>query len=319
MNNIIALNKQENSDDKHANVLMRIRTILESKDVTSSQLAKEVGVSPATISQILNGSYKADPAKNIDKLSSWLLLREQKANGPIINPGFVMTTTAQQIINDISFAHAVADDGIVVIYGSPGVGKSQAIKHYQNNNNNVWVIFACPSLSSLTAFLYEFALELGIPTPAKRKDELSRQITRRIRQSEGILIVDEAQHLGYETLEELRIIQEKVTLPMVLSGNKRTYAKMTGGARSEDFAQLFSRVAKRRGIHKTKEADVKAIADAWGITQQPERKMMIDISERPGGLRLLSKTLKLAAMFANGSAITEKTLRAAFQELETNE
>lgn len=46
---------------------------------------------------------------------------------------------------------------------------------------------------------------------------------------------------------------------------------------------------------------------------------MMQISERPGGLRLLSKTLKLASMFAKGSPMTEKLMRAAFTELEVSE
>ncbi len=313
--NIVQLNIKSDFND----ALNEAKTLIKNKSITSSQLAKELGVSPATISQILNDSYNADPTKILEKLNNWVKLRKSKGSAPILNPGFVLTTTAQQIINDIMFAHVAADDGIVVIYGAPGVGKSQAIKYYQKNNNNVWMIFACPSLAGLTPFLYELALELGIPNPPKRKDELSRLIKRKVHQTQGVLIIDEAQHLNFETLEELRIIQEQTALPMVLSGNKRTYSKMTGGARTEDFAQQFSRIAKKRGIHKVKKQDVKLVAKAWGIEGNSEQALMVQISERPGGLRLLSKTLKLAAMYTNGAPITEAVLHTAFTELESNE
>lgn len=46
---------------------------------------------------------------------------------------------------------------------------------------------------------------------------------------------------------------------------------------------------------------------------------MIQISERPGGLRLLTKTLKLSAMYAKGGQISERVLRTAFNELDANE
>ncbi|EMV4498221.1 MAG: AAA family ATPase [Shewanella algae] len=316
MENVVALSKAETNQ---TDVLMQVNSVLESKTITASQLAKEISVSSATLSQVLKGKYAADPSAVIEKLKKWLRLRDDRLATPNINPGFVMTKTAEQIITDITFAHAVAEDGIVVIYGSPGVGKTQALKHYRANNNNVWMIFASPSRSSITAFLYGLALEMGILNPTKRKDDLSRAIINKIHRTEGIIIIDEAQHLSFETLEELRIIQEETSIPMVLSGNKKTYAKMTGGVRTEDFAQLFSRIAKKRGIHKTKQADVRAIADAWNVNGANERSLMQQISERPGGLRLLSKTLKLSAMYAQNKPITEQLLRKAFNELEANE
>lgn len=315
MTNVTAISQAQES--KSVDTLMRIRTILESKEVSASQLAKEMSVSPATISQILKGSYKADTTKIIEKMAKWLTLREKKNNVPIINPGFVMTTTAKQIMNDMMYAQI--SESIVVIYGASGIGKSESIREYKRTNNNVWNITASPSRSSLTECLYELAMELGMDDAPRRKGQLSRVIRNRLQGSEGLVVIDEADHLDYPTLEELRIIQEETGIGMVLVGNNKVYTQLTGGRRNEDFARLFSRIAKKRGIHKTKQADVKAIADAWGITQESERKLMINISERPGGLRLLSKTLKLAAMFANGSTITDKTLRAAFQELETNE
>ncbi|MFA0093428.1 hypothetical protein [Vibrio sp. 10N.261.49.A11] len=61
------------------------------------------------------------------------------------------------------------------------------------------------------------------------------------------------------------------------------------------------------------------MADAWNVNGESERGLMLQISERPGGLRLLSKTLKLAAMFAKGQTISEQVLRKAFAELETND
>lgn len=314
MTNIVSLGSTNTGG---VDVLMHIRALIERKDVTSSQLAKEIGVSPATISQILNGSYKADPTKNIEKMANWLKLREKRQNTPVVNPGFVMTTTAQQIMNDLAYAQI--SESIVVIYGASGVGKSEAVRQYKRDNNNVWLITASPSRSSLTECLYELALELGLDQAPRRKGPLARVIRERLDRTEGLVVIDEADHLDYPTLEELRILQEETGIGMVLIGNNKVYTQLTGGRRNEDFARLFSRIAKKRGIHKTKKHDVKQIAEAWMVNGDAERSLMLQISERPGGLRLLTKTLKLAAMYTKGQAITEKALRAAFAELETNE
>ncbi|NOH26526.1 DNA transposition protein, partial [Vibrio europaeus] len=43
-----------NEEAKQTDILMRIRALTESKAVSASQIAKEISVSPATLSQILN-------------------------------------------------------------------------------------------------------------------------------------------------------------------------------------------------------------------------------------------------------------------------
>jgi DNA transposition AAA+ family ATPase len=71
-------------------------------------------------------------------------------------------------------------------------------------------------------------------------------------------------------------------------GNHRVYSNMTGGNRTVEFARLFSRIAKRVAINKTKKADVAAIADAWHITGEKERDLLQQIAQKPGALRILS-------------------------------
>lgn len=314
MKNVVTLGQPQATE---TDVLMRIRTLVESKVVTSSQLAKEISVSPATLSQIINNKYLADPSKIVEKLEKWLRMRESRKATPSQNPGFVMTETAKQITNDLTYAQVT--ESIVVVYGASGVGKSETLREYQKQNNNVWMVTASPSRSSLTECLYEIAMELGMDQAPRRKGPLARVIRQRLKGTEGLIIIDEADHLDYPTLEELRILQEETGVGMVLVGNNKVYTQLTGGRRNEDFARLFSRIAKKRGIHKTKQADVRAIAQAWNVLGTTENNLMFQISERPGGLRLLSKTLKLAAMYAKGGQITENGLRTAFAELETNE
>ncbi|PMM32590.1 AAA family ATPase [Vibrio lentus] len=306
-----------NAEAKQTDTLMRIRALTESKAVSASQIAKEISVSPATLSQILNGSYKADPAKMIEKLNQWLRMREQRNATPSKDPGFVMTQTAKQIIDDLRYAHGSSD--IACIYGASGVGKTKTLRNYMQSNNNVWMITISPSISSLVGCLYELAMELGLTNAPRRKDALARAIRNRLIGTNGLVIIDEADHLKYEALEEFRAIQEYCEVGMVMAGNNKVYTQFTGGRRNEDFARLFSRIGKKRGIHKTKQADVRAIADAWNVNGESERGLMLQISERPGGLRLLSKTLKLATMFSKDQTISEQVLRKAFAELETND
>ncbi|EID4424898.1 AAA family ATPase [Vibrio vulnificus] len=314
MDNVVSMAKQETNQ---TDALMCIKRVLESKEITAAQIAKEISVAPATLSQVLNGKYTADPVAIIEKLEKWLRLRDRRAATPNVNPGFVMTETAKLITTDLTYAQVM--ESIVVIFGASGVGKSETLREYQRNNNNVWMITASPSRSTLTECLYELAMELGLDDAPRRKGPLSRVVRNRLRKSEGLVIIDEADHLDYPTLEELRILQEETGVGLVFVGNNKVYTQLTGGRRNEDFARLFSRIAKKRGLHKTRLADVRAIAGAWGVHGEAERSLMIQISERPGGLRLLTKTLKLAAMYAQNNPITENVLRKSFAELDANE
>ncbi|EKF9438153.1 AAA family ATPase [Vibrio cholerae] len=314
MKNVVALQKAE---VKNTTVVMDISALIEAKAVTGAQIAKEISVSPATLSQIMKGTYAADPSNVIDKLEKWLRMREQRQSTPNVNPGFVMTETAKQIMADLTYAQIT--ESFAVIFGASGVGKTETAREYQRSNNNVWMITASPSRASLTECLYELAMELGLDQAPRRKGPLSRVIRQRLLNSEGLVIIDESDHLDYPTLEELRILQEETGIGMALLGNNKVYTQLTGGRRNEDFARLFSRIAKKRGIHKAKKSDVKAIAQAWNVMGEEEQALMQQVSERPGALRLLTKTLKLSVMYANGKEMDTTLLRKAFAELTANE
>lgn len=182
MSNIVTLGKQAIT---HTDILMRVKALIESRAVTGAQLGREIGVSAAAISQVLGDSYKADPAAIIEKIASWLELREARQARPV-NPGFVMTHTARQIMDDMTYAHVT--QSIAVIYGASGVGKSEALRHYASHNPNVWMVTASPCRSTLTECLYELAMELGMEQAPRLRGPLARAVRRRLVGTELSLI-----------------------------------------------------------------------------------------------------------------------------------
>ncbi len=169
MTNVV--NMQSESDAKKAEVLMRVETLIESKVVTAAQIAKESGISTSSLSQVRKGTYPGDSKGVIEKLTNWLRLRDERTSSPAVNPGFIMTKTAEQIFADLTYAQVT--ESIVVIFGASGVGKSETTRHYKSKNNNVWMVTAAPSRSSLTECLYEIAMELGMDDAPRRKGPLS--------------------------------------------------------------------------------------------------------------------------------------------------
>ena len=310
MSNVVTLDQNSNTG---SDVIVRVKALLEQSIVTQAQIAKEIGVSGSTVNQLLNGNYKADPTAMVQKLANWLTARDQRADAPR-DPGFVMTETAKQIMADMGYA--LTTQSIVIIHGISGVGKTTALREFQRNNNNVWVITTSPSRATMTECLYELAMELGMENAPRLRGPLARALRRRLRNTKGLIVVDEADHVDRPTLEELRILAEEVEVGLVLVGNSRVYTQLTGGPRSEDFARLFSRIAMKRALTKAKKADVLAFASAWNITGAAELDLLLRISERPGALRLVSKNLKLAVMYSGGEPLTEQILLHTFNKLE---
>ncbi len=86
----------------------------------------------------------------------------------------------------------------------------------------------------------------------------------------------------------------------MLVGNNKVYIQLTGDRRNEDFARLLSGIAKKRGTHKTKQVYVRTLADAWHVNVESNHILMLQISELSGGIKLLSKILKLMMIFTKG-------------------
>ncbi|EIJ6701588.1 AAA family ATPase [Serratia bockelmannii] len=314
MTNVIDLEQQQ---EKIADVRAKVRTIVESSDVTYAAVAREAGISTSVISQFIKGEYRGDNNGVAAKISVWLDNRNRRANDMPVAPDFIPTRTVKQIWDALQYAQLA--QCITVIYGNSGVGKTRALQQFAADRPNVWLITVSPSRSSLSECLYELALELGIGDAPRRSGQLGRAIRRKLRGTNGVVLVDEADHLDYSVLEELRILQEETGVGLALIGNHQVYGKLTGGnSRNMDFARLFSRIAKKVSILKTKKADVEAIADAWGLNGKAERDLIHALADKPGALRTISHTLRLASMFARGSneAMSEKHIRAAVKDLE---
>lgn len=292
-----------------------LRTLVENEETTFKQIALESGLSTGTISSFINDKYNGDNERVSQMLQRWLEKYHAVAELPE-PPRFVETQTVKQIWTSMRFASLT--ESIAVVCGNPGVGKTEAAREYRRTNNNVWMITITPSCASVLECLTELAFELGMNDTPRRKGPLSRALRRRLEGTQGLVIIDEADHLGAEVLEELRLLQESTRIGLVLMGNHRVYSNMTGGNRTVEFARLFSRIAKRTAINKTKKADVKAIADAWQINGENELELLQQIAQKPGALRILNHSLRLAAMTAHGKGerVNEDYLRQAFRELD---
>ncbi len=298
-------------------MINQIKQYIAKTGASQSKIAKESGINAGALSAYLNNNYQGDIANLEAKLTAYFNKKEVQAREFVEAPAFIETATAEQIFKTLEFAQIA--NCMATVYGASGVGKTKAVQEFKKRNANVWLVTSSPSRASLSEILYEIALELGINDVPRRKGMLARLIEKKLENTKGLLIIDEADHLTYEALEELRLLPEKVEIGLVLVGNDKVYSRMKGGIHpAHEYARLWSRNSKPTSIQKTKQADTKAVATAWGLNEDEEAlKVMQSIAETGGGLRILTQTLRLAGMVAKGSnkLITADLIIKARQEL----
>ncbi|MGQ0287148.1 AAA family ATPase [Pasteurellaceae bacterium 22721_9_1] len=279
----------------------QIKQIMVQTDISQAQIAKEIGYTSAVLSSYCNGRYKGDVQGVERAIENWLKSREQKQKIFVDAPHFIETETAKKVWSALDMARLL--NTMVTIYGASGVGKTKASQEYAKTYSNVWMITASPARATLSSILYELALELGVNDAPRRKDKLSRVICKKLKGTQGLVIIDESDHLPYDALEEIRIIQEECEVGIALIGNDKVYTRIQGGInQAHEYARLWSRVGRHFPFKRTLKNDIKAIAKAWGLDNSDKGLMdvLFDIGGKSGGLRSLTQCLRLAAISAKG-------------------
>lgn len=291
------------ADDVRTDVLRLIQI----DGLKQSAIAGEAGVSESSLSQFLKGTYRGDNNAIAEKLRAFMDLRRKRlgklSQVPEL-PDWIETPTGLAILSRLELAHMQGD--VAAIYGGRGLGKTKAALRYKATAPNVFYVAATPETSSTAAILEEIALAVGIRAQGLHPARLRRLIDGALRMTRGLLIVDEAQFLQKNACETLRGFHDRLGIGLAFMGNVAVYGRLYGnGPRAEEFAQLSSRVGTRLPLLRPKAGDVHAIAAAFGVDGSPKWSRARDYLERiamkPGGLREVAKTLKLAATLAIGA------------------
>lgn len=282
--------------------------------ISRNAIGREAGISSGAVSAFLSGTYKADMLPLAQKLDAWLtasLAREQ-AKLPAA-PAWIETPTAQRIMTALSYAQMASD--LACIYGAAGVGKTATLHHYAQATPNVWIATMTPATASAATCLEEVCEAVGLRDASGGAARMQRALINRLRDTRGLLAIDEAQHLSVSALETIRSLHDATGIGLAILGNETVYARITGGTRAANFAQLFSRIGKRLRVQRPTDKDVRELLDAWKIDGREEREISERIALAPGGLRGLTKTLRLASMLAQGKTPGAQEIRAAWRDL----
>ncbi|WP_303820938.1 AAA family ATPase [Ruminococcus flavefaciens] len=254
---------------------------------SANQAAARIGMSGGTISGIKNGTYKADPTKQLDRLIAYFENKEAAAAAPSYDSSrYVKTSISDNVYDIIRNCHLKG--GLAIACGDAGIGKTQAAKQYAKDYESSCIyITVNPCIKSPKSVLKLLGSRFNVS--ASSIDELWLGIVGKL--SDGsIIIIDEAQHLGIRTIETLRSFSDYFdgkgqTLGICFIGNQETVGRL-GGKQKAEFAQIRNRT-KQTKIYSSKQIKRKDMELLFPqlIGKEMELDFMLKISHSQQAIR----------------------------------
>lgn len=320
--------KTEFTDAEHAELRRDVESVKALDNVTEAQIAREADVSASAVNSYLRGSYKGRNDEVAAKLLRWLSSRSRakamRRRMPLA-PAFQRLSASRTIENRLHYARAMGR--MVMVTGVPGASKTATARQFASDNPRTWLATMDPSTRGVPTMLLAVLAAMGTADVRGTPMQLANRVVQRAIEAEGLLVIDEAQHLSEQAIEQLRAINDKTRehgrpLGIALIGNDEANAKIGPTATKAVFAQVSSRIAQRKHLASPHPDDVAVLARAWAEANaetigQPEIAFLIDIAQRPGGLRNVEMAFEGALITAFGAEepLNLKHLRGAFASI----
>ncbi|SIQ24571.1 hypothetical protein SAMN05880590_102773 [Rhizobium sp. RU35A] len=300
----------------------KVAAIASENGFGKSEVGRRMGMEVSTFSQWFSGAY-------LGRLETYNRMAEQwlhaffEASDVVSNirqsPLFINTRLSREIFDTLSWAQTTAD--MVMITVGAGMGKTMACRTYAATRPHVYHATITPHTKTVHGMLVELAAELEVKenNPAR----LTRAIGAKLGRIGGgsLLIVDEAQNLVDDAINQLRHFMDIYQCGIALVGNDEVYTRFGRSAGGPSYAQLKRRIGKRLNRAKPYLEDLQAYIAAWGITDPECVKFLTGIGLKGGALGQIDKTAKLAFMAAEGGGqpLSITHVKAAWQNRDVEE
>ncbi len=220
-----------------------LRALMKRANKSQKQVSKETGISSAAISQFLNGTYTGKNDEMARRLNQYITLEESRLN-------VVKTDVIYEKLHNTEnalFACTVANKRniMALVCGEAGAGKTTALNLYKDRNASAVLVTANSCAKTATAALGLICKELHLETP-KNKTAMISAIVARLKGTNRLIIIDEADHLTLDALQAVRNINDMAGVGIVLSGNNKIYQQMKSPRNGGSFDQIRTRIAVRK-------------------------------------------------------------------------
>jgi DNA transposition AAA+ family ATPase len=284
------------------NATDQVRKLAVAQGLTKSEVARRADIPMGTFSPWYEGKYTGNIAAVTVRVKKWIDAAEERVRvaRDVREPGFVMTRTASEVIDTLIYAQALPEMCVITL--GAGMGKTMTAQHFCDTRPHAYLATMRPTTKRIYGMLVELSLALNIPFEYNTA-RIDRAIGERLKRNgkQTLLIVDEAQNLEDDSVNQLRFYLDEYGCGIALLGNEELYGRWGGSAPKPAYAQLHSRMGKRLKRLQPLQADIDALVEAWAIDDKDVVAFARALGRKPGALRQISKTLTLAHMIAAGA------------------
>jgi len=244
--------------NQRTDIIARCMKFIAETEYNQASIARELGISSTTISEILREQYKGKTSdKQLARVNNWLELTARR-DTIVRSKSFVETTVAKEILH---VAHTVAETcKMGAVYGPAQIGKSFTLEAIKGD-----LRFGCPELVRVDESILRplplcrtLCAKFELPTSGPF-DTVFRRTVKRLVGTKRMLIFDEAERLHYKALETIRDLHDQTGCPILFAGKPKIYERLGFrdlGDFSEVTDQLAGRIVIRRDLtERTRDAN----------------------------------------------------------------
>lgn len=284
-----------------------LKRFMEENGVSLHAVARATGISYTTISLYINDKYKGKIDKINDAVNNFLMREYERRE--ICRTEFIHTQVVDNIFDVAKTCHVNNEIGVCI--GRAGLGKTVTVREYAKANTDVILIEADLGFTPKILFS-EIHKRLGFEGVGNIYSLMS-DIVKKLKNSNRLIIVDEAEHLPYKALELLRRIYDKAGVGIMLVGMPRLLGNLRG--KTGYYEQLYSRIGVLKELKPLDITDVrkiilKTLPDAYHLSEK-------FLEESYGNTRVLNKLILKADKAAklSDSAIDEEIIEEVSKHL----
>lgn len=195
-------------------LIERIKAWMEERNYKQAALARLSRVAAPTLNQIINGVYPSSPAKQLAAVESAMRHAEETssdATAPVETSVYKLVHTACDMARRYG--------NFSVMTGYVGVGKTCSLKHYAKKRANTHMIEATPTMTPASLVKMLARKVCGYEVKGSIADRFDAVVDA-LRNTDSLLIVDEAETLTPRQLHTLRRLRDIANIGIVLSGTE---------------------------------------------------------------------------------------------------
>ena len=242
-------------------IRVRLGEYCEMKGSQKRAATSLVGVSPATVTQIVTGKWELINEKMWRSIAAQIGVKQTRWN--------IVETRNYKALSEI-FADAQENALVLAVCGEAGTGKSLTAAHYGAENPNVYVL-ACSEYWNRKTFLRELLRVMGKNPAGDTVGDMVDDVVMALKRRENpLIILDEADKLSDQVMFFFITFYNKLEdyCGIVLMATDYLEKKVRRGLRlnKKGYKEIYSRIGRRfMAMPGLSETDISDVCRANGV------------------------------------------------------